>query len=383
VSIIAIKQGYIVKSVLFITFLCIMSLGLIGGCSDSSGGNESQALTENDFAEDSALRADLDGVVITFLESPMSEEAENDTGKVGMDLVPVAYRQSTEQTFCWEDDEASAMHFMELKDSQGSVILTVEANGDCVSEVIEEGNYVMSIHHDGGIEDTLPIFLIPNSEESEQARETEGLIDRFKLVASNILKRIERTVTKEAKAQTVMKNIDTLLSTRKCVECDLTRARFGSADLRDVILRDAILRHTILRFARLSGADFTGADLRDADLRVIGLQTEVIFTGADLRDADMRGANFRGADLRDADLRGAIMREVILRDADLRGADLTGADLFIADLRDADLTGAILTAAILRGALLGGATWYDGCRCFAGSSGMCEGCQRADDLFFP
>ena len=99
-SILAIKQGNIVKSAFFISFLCIMSLGLIGGCSDGEGKNNAQALTENDFAEDSSLRANLEGVVVTFLEAPNSEVSENDTGEVGIDLIPVTYRRTTEQMFC-------------------------------------------------------------------------------------------------------------------------------------------------------------------------------------------------------------------------------------------------------------------------------------------
>ena len=69
------------------------------------------------------------------------------------------------------------------------------------------------------------------------------------MVASNILKRIERTVTKDAKAQTVMENIDTLLSTKNCDFCSLL-----NVDLRDAYLLDV----------ELFGADFRGADFSGA-----------------------------------------------------------------------------------------------------------------------
>jgi hypothetical protein len=68
------------------------------------------------------------------------------------------------------------------------LVLTVHVNGDCVTQVIVAGNYLLSNHHDRGIDDSLPIFLIPNPQDSEQTRETEGIFDRLKLVASNILK---------------------------------------------------------------------------------------------------------------------------------------------------------------------------------------------------
>jgi hypothetical protein len=118
------------KSLFSMSFL-FMSLSLIGGCSDGGGGNDSQALTENDFAENSALRGDLDGrVLVTFLEAPNTDKPENDTGDVGMDVIPITYPHAVEQTFCWEDDDSGAMHFMELTDSEGSLVLTVQANGD-------------------------------------------------------------------------------------------------------------------------------------------------------------------------------------------------------------------------------------------------------------
>jgi hypothetical protein len=159
------------------------------GCDDNNNSINGTAVTENDFCNDPNLMANPEeGVVVSFLENPMSGEPECDTGELGVDEIPVTYRQTVEQQFCWVDDDTEAMHFMELVDSQESVILTLEANGNCVTEVIEAGNYLLSIHHDGSNEDSLPIFLNPNPEESEQARETGGLIDRFKLVASNILK---------------------------------------------------------------------------------------------------------------------------------------------------------------------------------------------------
>ena len=38
---------------------------------------------------------------------------------------------------------------MELEDSDGNEILRIDVNGECVTEVIKAGDYVMIIHHDG------------------------------------------------------------------------------------------------------------------------------------------------------------------------------------------------------------------------------------------
>jgi uncharacterized protein YjbI with pentapeptide repeats len=76
--------------------------------------------------------------------------------------------------------------------------------------------------------------------------------------------------------------------------CDLGKARFHNADLRELNCG----------IAKLSGADFTGASLRKAHLRVCTF-CRAIFHNADLRQADFGYADLRGADLSTADLRGA------------------------------------------------------------------------------
>ena len=89
----------------------------------------------------------------------------------------------------------------------------------------------------------------------------------------------------------VQENIDSLVMTNSCVDCNLT-----------------------------------GADLNRLNL-----------SGADLRGADLSNATFYLADLSDANLSGAI-----LQGTQFGGADLAGADLRNADLRGVKLSGAYL-----------------------------------------
>ncbi len=187
-----------------------------------------------------------EGIVVKFLEPPSSPTPENDTGEGGVDEIPVRYPETVEQTFCWEDDNTQAMHFMELIDSQENEVLRVEVNGQCVTEIIERGNYVMSIHHDGMTETTFPVFIIPDQDDIQQAKETDGLINRFKISVAYVLKGIQSTISKDARAQTLQDNINTLIKTKDCVKCNLMRAD--------------------LRGANLSGADLTGANLSGANL---------------------------------------------------------------------------------------------------------------------
>ena len=238
------SPGYLKKCLGLILLFGFISLGAIGGCSNNNGGGQdpSQALTENDFANDPALRDNPEeGVVVDFLEPPLSEEPENDTGVVGIDEIPVTYPQTVEQTFCWEDGDLDAMHFMELIDSEGSEVLRVDVNGECVTEIIEAGDYVVTIHHDGMTETTFPIFMIPNPDDIQEAKEAEGLINRFKVVIAQILDGIQNSVSKDARAQpTVQDNINTLITTKKCPGCNLFKADLTGADLRGATLSSAL-----------------------------------------------------------------------------------------------------------------------------------------------
>ncbi len=134
------SRDYFKKCLLFVLLLGFISLGTIGGCNNNGGDNNNQALTEIDFSEDSSISARPDGgIVVDFLEPPGGEKPESDTGEVGIDEIPVTYPQTVEQSFCWEDDDTLAMHFMVIEDSVGSEILRVDVNGECVTETIGAG----------------------------------------------------------------------------------------------------------------------------------------------------------------------------------------------------------------------------------------------------
>lgn len=329
------SQDYLMKCFGFVLLIGLISLGAIGGCNNNSGGQDAtQALTENDFDNESSLRADPEeGVIVSFLEPTDSEKPDRDTGDVGMDIIPYRYTQTLGNTFCWEDDNLDAGHFMILVDSEGVEVLRVEVNGECVTEVIEQGDYEMQIIHDEGTDDTLPVFIeVTDVIDGAQTRggKTEHEILR---TARRIFSRTMSVIgiSSEARAQTVQENVQTLLTTGKCIDCSLFRAN-------------------------LSGANLSGANLSNAFLA---------------------SANLSGADLRNADLSHADLRL-----ADLQGADLSHANLSHADLTVANLLGANLIGADLDRAVLDRAFWCDGCRCGSFISGRCFGCDPVDICTF-
>jgi hypothetical protein len=297
-------------------------------------------------------------LIVKFLEHPNSGDTAPDTGEAGNDVIPLRYTRTLEHTYCWEDDDPGAGHFMELDDSKGNEILRLDVNGECVTEIIEAGDYLMTIQHDGRTETTHPIFMVPNPEDTQQARQRDGLINGFKVIIVNMLKGIQNTVYKDARAQTVQDNINTLITTNSCPRCNLFKADLSNRDLNRVFLDEASLR-----FANLSNSKLQFAALDRTDLY---------------------GANLSGAE---TDLSGASLSFSNLNTAKLKDANLSGADLTFATMWVADLSGANLIGANLSTTNLSGATWCDGkCKCVEvgqpngalGSLGTCAGCAPQD-----
>ena len=87
------SRDYLKKCLGFVLLLGFISLGAIGGCNTNNGGDgssqDTQALTEDDFANDPNLFANPEaGVVVIFLEPAEAPEADNTTGALGIDVIP-------------------------------------------------------------------------------------------------------------------------------------------------------------------------------------------------------------------------------------------------------------------------------------------------------
>jgi len=209
------------------------------------------------------------GVVVMFLEHPDSEKPENDTGEVGNDTIPYTYTRTLNHTFCWEDGDGDAEHFMELVDSEGNEILRIDVNGECVTVIIEAGDYVMIINHDGRKEKTHPIFIIPGCSGEQEAQKidtNEGLLKSARNIYAKIINNLHNIITQEAKAQndttgTPSANITTLIRTNACEECNLAGVDLRGEDLSSMDLFGADLRGAFLNAANLFGANLTSVTL--------------------------------------------------------------------------------------------------------------------------
>ncbi len=327
------------------SLLGAIAVASIGGCGGGGGGggqSSTPALTENDFSADPSLVADPErGVVVDFLESPTAPTPDQDTAGIGVDVIPYEYTRTATDTFCWDDDDLEAGHFMTLIDSGGAEILRLQANGACVTADIEPGQYTLRIVHDDRSAETVPVFIEVVNGASSAALEA-GLVKTAGLLLADTMGGIG--LAQPALAQSPAATpVDTLLRTKSCPGCRLEFANLARVSLAGAKLSAAILSGANLSEAILSRAELDGANL-----------SEAILSGAELSSASVFDA-----DLTRANLRGARMRQTNLFRSHLPNADLEGADLVVAELEEADLTRANLVGTNLHSAGLIAATLVD------------------------
>ena len=105
-----------------------------------------------------------------------------------------------------------------------------------------------------------------------------------------------------------LNDLNQLLNTKKCSQCDLSNAGLVQANLTGSELVQANLAGANLSQANLMGADLAGANL----------------TGTSLYGANLTGANLTGANLAGADLRNAYVGDANLGGVDLDSVHLEG-----------------------------------------------------------
>lgn len=105
-----------------------------------------------------------------------------------------------------------------------------------------------------------------------------------------------------------LNDLNQLLNTKKCPQCDLSNSGLVQANLTGVELIQANLTGANLSQANLTGANLAGVNLAGASLN-----------GANLTNANLTGANLAGTDLRNTYLTNANLRGVDLDSAYLEG----------------------------------------------------------------
>ena len=142
----------------------------------------------------------------------------------------------------------------------------------------------------------------------------ESLCSMFKLMKPQLLAKLtiliafpSAIINTPVQAES-LSDLNQLLQTKQCPQCDLSNAGLVQADLSGANFTGANLAGANLSQANLAGADLTGANL----------------TGTSLHGANLTGANFTGAKIAGTDLRTAYVGNANLSEVDLDGAYLSG-----------------------------------------------------------
>ena len=343
-------------------FSVLLLLTVITACDNDNDNQEIQVLTENNFADDGSLRANFENNnLVKFLEHPGNQTTAKDTGDTGSDIIPVSYSETTEHTFCWDDSDPESEHTMTLLDSEGFEILSLQANDECVTGIIEAGDYEVRLDHDGRVERSFPIFMI-NEEKGFVAGKKS--LNNSKNIFYSTLEKIN--IVRPANAQTVQQNINTLLTTNECISCNLVGALLTGADLMLSNISGSDLTGATLTAADLSGSTMIGVILNNANLIQANLNGTSIIEGATLIGANLTGAAINDATLTQANFTAAVLTDSsfiasIFGNTNFTDAIMIGSNLLDTNLNDAILTGADFT----------NATYCNNCVC---QDSTCDNC---------
>ncbi len=138
-------------------------------------------------------------------------------------------------------------------------------------------------------------------------------------------------------------DLKTLMTTNKCVGCDLS-----GVDLSSKKLVNADLQAANLVGANLTGANFTNANLGGANLTGSNV-SNTNFTGAILQAASLVNVNFASTNLTKTDLSYGNLVNTNFKSAILTRTDLSSANLALADFTGANLSSINFTGANLAG----------------------------------
>ena len=299
-------------------------LSLLAGCGGGSDPVIPKALTEHDFAADPSLRLDAGSVGVTFLESKGAAPATSgDTGLTGTDEFPLRIAEQTTFTYSIDTADKTVELVKMIRLAGNEEVFAINAARSRATVTLEPGDYKLIVYSSYTVaeangETHRAVFLHDSTlaPAPVQAAMNTG-VPRKSVLAVDTAKQI-------------------LISTGRCIGCDLT-----SANLYGAYLPNANLANANLTKADLSSANMTKADL----------------TNANLYGGYLRNANLDSANLINASLAWANLTNAILTNANLTNANLDSAHLGSANMTKADLTGAI---------------WTDGRICAANSISSCK-----------
>ncbi len=307
----------------------VIFIGALQGCSDSitnsttSTTDKYKARTESEFNADASLKTIPGAVVYVDLEhlnSPASG-VNGDTGPIGEDVIAYVYTESATHRFKLD---AGAKFTARLVNAEGAVMFTLNNPGDTARVTLPAGSYKLYLTS------LLSYAFSPISTQAVFIQPDVNAIASGGVGAQGGYNKDD---------------LNTLLTTNKCIGCNLNEVQLHDKNLTGADLSYAGLSHSFMENVNLSNAIFTHTDWDRSGAN------NCIFTGAKFTFTILNYTSFGGGDFTGAVFQrlnwdrtifaASTMRNVTFDsgagDGNMDGCDLSYSTFSNLDLRD--LTG--------------------------------------------
>ncbi len=255
-------------------FLLFIVTGIyFSGCSDSITNStfttdKYKARTEAEFNADASLKTIPGAVVYVDLEhlnSPASG-VNGDTGPIGEDVITYVYTESATHRFKLD---ASAKFTARLVNAEGAVMFSLNNPNDTARVTLPAGNYKLYL---------TSLLSYAFSPISTQAVFIQPDVNA---IASGGV---------GAQGGYNPQDLNTLLTTNKCIGCNLNEVQLHDKNLTGADLSYAGLSHSFMQNVNLSNAIFTQTDWDRSGAN------DCIFTGAKFTFTILNYTSFGGGD---------------------------------------------------------------------------------------
>lgn len=163
-------------------------------------------------------------------------------------------------------------------------------------------------------------------------------------------------------------NKSTVISTKNCVDCDLSSedlsnqdlstGNLSRADLSWANLNNSNLNNANLSSSNVTGTTFTGTTLTGVNFTDVNLSSKNLsslnLSGSNFTNANLTSANLSSANISNSNLTGTTFTGATLTGTNFSNVDLTNRSFNSFNLNNANFTGATLTGVTFTGATLTG-----------------------------
>lgn len=318
------KNNFGIQSLRALLFTAsIFAIQIFSGCSDSITNSTTgttdkyKARTENEFNTLAGVKAIPGAVVYDDLEhlNTPADSVNGDTGNIGEDVIPYSYTDSATHRIKLSADAGFKAR---LVSESGAVIYQLNNPGDTARVLIPRGNYKLyltSLRTYGSTAGTSQaVFIQPDL----NAINSGGVLPQ---------------------AGYDQNDLNTLLTTNKCINCNLKQVQLQDKNLSGADISGASLYGAFLQNVNLSNAILINTELsrgggRDVKFNgAIFTSTFMYYTGYER--ADFTGAKFQHLLWDHTHLDGCNLTRVTIDSGAAYNAGLDGADLSYSTIKNA------------------------------------------------